>query len=239
MKGVFITGTGTDVGKTVVTAGIVRGLRNRGLDLLPAKPIQTGAEQDSSGEWRAADFEFTVRAANLELSPVERKFLTPFLYKTPCSPHLAARLEGRSLPLGQVLDSMNSVKSEALAVEGAGGIYVPINEEETMLDLMKALRFPVILVSHAGLGTINHTLLSIEALRNAGLEVVGVVYNKFASQGELHEILEDNPNAVEQFSGVATLGIVDNVFINGNWDWELLEKNLTGLDRIHEKVVGQ
>lgn len=158
MNGVFVTGTDTNIGKTTVSAWLVRGWR---ADYW--KPVQTGTL-----EGRDAD---TVRALAGIVEP-ERIHASTWELKAPLSPHLAAKVEERQIALS---DFVLPATPRPLVVEGAGGALVPLNWRELMADLVARLRLPALVVARSGLGTINHTLLTIEALRRRGLSVAGVV----------------------------------------------------------------
>ena len=176
MRGVFVTGTDTGVGKTVLTAVLVGLWRARGVDAVPAKPVQTGAAR--RGRTLAApDLEFCLRANGIRASAVEQALMAPYRFAPACSPHLAAELAGREIELGRIADSLRRLgaRHDRLVVEGAGGALVPVNRRATMLDLIRRLRLPVIVAARAGLGTINHTLLTLAALRAARCRVLGVV----------------------------------------------------------------
>ena len=166
----------TGVGKTLVTAGVTRLLRNQGVDVVPMKPVQTGAA-NRDGKLFAPDLEFCLETIGLRPTQDELRQMSPFLYEPACSPHLAGRLSGRYATVASIVDSSKLLleKHDAIVVEGAGGVMVPLNERETMLDLMKAFAYPVVLVARIGLGSINHCLLSLAALRSAGLHVAGPV----------------------------------------------------------------
>jgi dethiobiotin synthetase len=178
MHGLFVTGTDTGVGKTVVSAALL--LR------YPArywKPIQTGIEVDNdTAEIRRLtglthDRDEGVRLPN------------------PVSPHLAAKLAGIQIDLETLTDWRSD---EAWIVEGAGGVLVPVNETQTMAHLMVRLGLPVVLVARTTLGTINHTLLTIEALRTRSLQLAGVVM--------VGEPNADNRAAIERYGKAAVLG---------------------------------
>lgn len=174
MTGLFITGTDTGVGKTLVTATLLAWLRGHGRVALPIKPVQTG--------WPAADdVAIALHAAGLLLQPALQRRLTPFRYRLAASPHLAARGQLTAAQLARACRSA-APAAAPLLVEGAGGVLVPLNRKETMRDLMIALGLPVLLVARAGLGTLNHTLLALEALRNARLKVMGVILNQLPGQ---------------------------------------------------------
>jgi dethiobiotin synthetase len=153
----FITGTDTGVGKTILSA-----LLCAALEASYWKPIQTGTEVDSD--------RVTVRAL-AELAP-EKLLPEAYQFAPPVSPHLAARLAGVRIDLTKIKLPPGDA---SLIVEGAGGVLVPVNERELMVDLMRQMGLPVLLAARSSLGTINHTTLSLAALRNAGVEVAGVV----------------------------------------------------------------
>lgn len=208
-RGYFITGTDTGIGKTAVTAAMLRWLRQRAVNAATMKPIQTGATRQ--GEyWTAPDLAFHHAAAHFTPPAEHLRPMAPYLYEPACSPHLAARIAGRYPEIAHLLTCARGLEKcyDVLLVEGAGGICVPINESETMLDLMQRLAYPVILVARRGLGTINHTLLSLQALRDAELVVAGVVFNETEDVTE-DFIRRDNPRAIETFGKVDILGNMD------------------------------
>jgi dethiobiotin synthase len=178
----FITGTDTGVGKTVASS-----LLCAALDAMYWKPIQTGTREDSDTK--------TV----LRLAGIPRTRIVPEAYRfaPPVSPHLAARLAGVRISLRTIrLPRMDARRS--LIVEGAGGAMVPINERQLMVDLMKRLRLPVLLVARTSLGTINHTLLSLAALRAARVDVRGVILAGARNQ--------ENRAAIEKYGRAPVVG---------------------------------
>lgn len=234
-QGIFITGTDTDIGKTIVVAGLLRILRARGIAACSMKPVQTGARREGD-KLIAIDLEYHHRAAGMEPSAEEVAWMAPFLYEPACSPHLAGRMAGRYAEFDVIRDcyAKLSDRYEVILVEGAGGMYAPIDESKTMLDLMQALDLPVVLVARRGLGTINHSLLSIQALREAGLNLLGVIFNETENLPR-DFIREDNPRAVAQFGDVRILGDVD--FLPGVDEpraeaWERFEACVPGLEAI-------
>ena len=243
-RGIFVTGTDTGVGKTLVTAGIVRWLRNQGVDAVPMKPVQTGGRRRSklrSDELTAPDLEFVLSAANLQPDGDEMKLMSPYVYEPACSPHLAGRMAERYVEPAVVKDCADRLLDEhqAVVAEGAGGIEVPLNESATMLDLMKLLAYPVVLVTRFGLGTINHTLLSINALRAAGLDVIGVVFNRTEQPAtESRFIEEDNPEAIARFGNVPVLGKIMYLDTASKTEetWHDFEKAMTGLQAIRDTL---
>lgn len=188
VRGIFVTGTGTGVGKTVVSAALMQRYRPSYPSLRYWKPVQTGIEQDD-------DTAEVARLSGLEKGGV---LLEGIRLRKPGSPHLAARLSGTRIAISDLLAILAAQTSAPWIVEGAGGVLVPLNESELMIDFMSVLGLPVVVVASAGLGTINHTLLTLQALRVRNLRVGGVVL-----VGPPHE---DNRAAIEQYGGVAVLG---------------------------------
>ncbi|MBF0380570.1 MAG: dethiobiotin synthase [Magnetococcales bacterium] len=169
---VFVTGTDTDVGKSVASAWL---LNRFGGDYW--KPIQSGL----SG---VTDVEFVMGLSGLT---ADRVHPSTFNLTEPLSPHASARLDGVSINLEDFsLPSSNN----SLVVEGAGGLMVPLNKKEFIVDLIELLSLPVVLVVRSGLGTINHTLLSLMLLRQRGIEIAGVIMNGSLNRGNREAIIE-------------------------------------------------
>jgi dethiobiotin synthase len=188
LRGLFVTGTDTGVGKTVVSAALMHRYR-AGIPLRYWKPIQTGIEQDDD----TAEVE---RLGDCRSGEIQRAGIR---LRHPVSPHLAARLNGTTIALRPLVDSMvGERQSIRWIVEGAGGLLVPINNAETMADLISLLRLPVVLVARTSLGTINHTLLALEALGRRALQVAGVVM--------VGEPDAENRAAIEQFGATVVVG---------------------------------
>jgi dethiobiotin synthetase len=159
VQGFFVTGTDTDVGKTVVSAWLLSHL-----DACYWKPVQAGTvpETDSMTVRRLAEL------------PEDRILPEAYVLKEPLSPHEAAKREGLSIDMAR-LNAPHCARP--LVVEGAGGLMVPLNDNALVIDLAAELHLPIVLVARSTLGTINHTLLSLEALRRRGLEIAGIVIN--------------------------------------------------------------
>ena len=171
----FITGTDTDSGKTYVTALLTRSLRCAGFDTVAMKPVSCGEPEDTRALLAAAD---------QELSPGE---VTPVSYKAPLAPIEAACLEGRSFDPEVILTVFRRLKNSrrSLLVEGVGGWLVPLAPGYTTADLAKAMDLPVLLVVRNRLGSLNHTLLTLESIRNHGLTCGGIVLNNHpAAEGD-------------------------------------------------------
>lgn len=210
MNGIFITGTDTDAGKTVVTLAICRALRRAGVNAMVAKPVQTGAKNGV-----APDFDPVLAALGISLPQNHRQLLMPFCYAEPVSPHLAWRLENTSHTekkaptVAGVREAFRQAAAayDFLVVEGAGGVCVPLNEAETMLDLMAALGMPVILTVRSGLGCINHALLSLRAMRDMGVECLGVIMcHTSPAETELEKRLRtDSRDMIARMGGVPVL----------------------------------
>jgi len=176
MKGFFITGTDTGIGKTVLAGWLLAHMRGQGIDVVPMKPVQTGCEI-RRGRIVAPDLEFCLRAAKLDPNEEERSLMCPYRYKPACSPHLAAGIEGRPIRIPRIMQAFQRLaeRHDAVIVEGAGGILVPLNRRSTLLDLIQKIRLPVLIATRPGLGTLNHTFLTINELRRAGCAMAGIV----------------------------------------------------------------
>ncbi len=206
LSGIFVTGTDTGVGKTVVSAALLSILRDAGVDAVPMKPVQTGAMRRGV-DWLAPDLEFCLSAAGLKLSQGEKRLMAPYCFAKPCSPHLAAALVRKRIRFERIANALEALLNahDMVIVEGTGGLLVPIDAGKTMLDLIGSLKLPVVLVARPGLGTINHTLLSLRALKQARLPVLGVVINE-TSQSRRGEIEEDNIRTIRRIGKVRILG---------------------------------
>ena len=214
MRGVFVTGTGTEVGKTVVAAAIAHSLVAEGRRVAVFKPAVTGlspqqpADGPKSGDIgrfqarrrEEADHELLRRAAGSVQSDEE---IAPYRYGPPASPHLAAALAGEEIDPRRLLAAARAAAdgADALVCEGVGGLLVPLSPGYSVRDLAVDLALPLVVAASPGLGTINHTLLTIEAARAAGLEVFSVVLTPWPEQ----------PTRVEQSNRetIAALGEVE------------------------------
>ena len=178
--GVFVTGTGTEVGKTVVAAVIARTLAAEGKRVAVFKPAVTGLEEE--GE---TDHALLRRASGSSQSDEE---IAPYRYEPPASPHLAAALAGEEIDPERLRRTARAAAAAAdtIVCEGVGGLLVPLSPTYLVRDLAADLGYPLVVVAAPGLGTINHTLLTLESARAAGLEVATVVLNPWPEQpGEI------------------------------------------------------
>lgn len=191
-RGLFVAGTDTGVGKTLVTAGLVRLARGKGLRALAVKPVETGCRL-CDGVLYPEDGAFLQLAAEHDLSLDE---CAPFRFSLAASPERAAAMEGCRLLISDLEGHVHAVAEDAdlTLVEGAGGLMVPVEERLMMIDLIERLGYPVLLVGRTKLGTINHTLLSADALKNRGLNIAGIVLSCSEAQAGPEE--EFNPKDV-------------------------------------------
>ncbi len=219
MDGVFVTGTGTGVGKTVVAAAIARSLAAGGKAVAVFKPAVTGL--DDPGE---PDHALLRRAAGSNQSAEE---IAPYRYGPPASPHLAAELAGERIERERLLAAARAAAANADTVvcEGVGGLLVPLAPDYLVRDLAVDLGLPVVIAASPGLGTINHTLLTIEAARAAGLSIEAVVLTPWPEQPSAIE--ESNRKTITVISGIevealARLDLDDP----GGWsvDWRLIRR---------------
>lgn len=182
----FVTGTDTGIGKTVVSAILAKGL-----NATYWKPVQAGLDEET-------DTEFVKRTAQRgegQIIPEQ------FRLNTPMSPHAAAAIDGVSIRISDF--ALPEYKTDYLVVEGAGGLMVPMNDEEMIIDLIAYLQLPVVLVARSGLGTLNHTFLSLEALRKRGIPLLGVVLNGPEYQS--------NRKAIEDYGEVQILAEIPGI----------------------------
>ena len=180
-SGLFIVGTDTGVGKTYLTALIATELRSRGIRVGAYKPACSGAETDTAGHAVWQDVEILRQAIGREI-PAER--ICPQRFAAALAPPVAARMEGRTVDARLMREGASSWygRVDLLLIEGVGGLLCPLTEEETVADVARDFGFPLIVVARNGLGTINHTLLTVEVARNRGLRVAAVVLNDVVDQ---------------------------------------------------------
>jgi len=174
LQKIAITGIDTDAGKTIATGLFARYLKSNGINVITQKMVQTGCQNMSE------DIMTHRQIMGLSMLPEDQDQLTcPYLFDHPASPHLSAALEGKEIDCDIITRATEKLSEqyECILIEAAGGLLVPLNENMTVLDHITSNKYPVILVSSAKLGSINHTLLSIEALKNRNLNLLGIIYN--------------------------------------------------------------
>ena len=182
MSVLFISGIDTDIGKTYATGIIAKALMQQGKNVITQKLVQTGVAIDAnSNEVGIADDIITHRQLmGMALQPCDLGYTTcPHRYQKPASPHLSAKLAGQTLDPKRITDATQSLQADyqVVLLEGAGGLLVPITEDLLTLDYIASQNYPIVLVTSGRLGSINHTLLSLEAIKSRGLTIHSVVYN--------------------------------------------------------------
>ena len=196
-RGIFVTGTDTGIGKTVVAAALAASLKARGIDVGVMKPVSCGGVQDAR---------FLLKAAGLSMTRLAE--VSPVVYKKPLAPWVAERFEKRRFDRRRMKASFkNLARAHRLViVEGVGGALVPITRRYCALDIAKDLNLPVLIVSKLGLGAINMSLLTVEAIRRRGLSILGIVFNQ--TQPRRPGLAErTNPEVIEKLSGVPAWGV--------------------------------
>jgi dethiobiotin synthetase len=199
-RGIYIIGTDTDVGKTFVAAGLMHLLLKSGCRAAYFKPVASGMTE-YGGVRIAADAAFVHTVSGFD-EPSER--VTPFAFAEAVAPHLAARIARRLIDPYVIHHALNDLKTRynLIIAEGAGGLAVPFNDEGAMqADVIRKLGFPCLLVARAGLGTINHTLLTLEYARNASLRIKGILINRAGES----LVEQDNIAMIKKLSGIAAI----------------------------------
>lgn len=203
MRGLFITGTDTEIGKTCVSAGLTHRFAQAGLKVAAIKPIAAG-QDFIDGRWINEDVQRLREAGNLGLSDAE---VGPLQFRAACAPHIAARLEGREIEREPLLAAVCRVaeRADVAVIEGVGGFRVPLTADWDTADLAVDLQLPVVLVVGLRLGCINHVLLTAEAIRSRGLTLAGWVANT-VDPDMPH--LQDNLQALDRLLGAPCWGLV-------------------------------
>lgn len=206
MRGLFVTGTDTGVGKTWISCLLVRALREAGLRVGAVKPACSGCVPGADGTPRWEDVD-ALSAALGSTWPLER--IGPQRFDLPLAPPVAARCAGRTVDPVLLRTGIDWWRTQVdrLVVEGVGGLLCPLTERETVADLASDAGFPLLIVSRLGLGTLNHTLLTLEAARTRGLAVAGIVLNE-AEPGTDDLAAETNPDELRRRTDLPILGIV-------------------------------
>jgi dethiobiotin synthetase len=205
IPGLLVTGTDTGVGKTVIACAIAASLRASGVRVGVLKPVATGCVSRREG-LVSEDAELLAHHAD---SPHPLDVICPQRYVEPLAPAVAARRAQQPLDWASIQRSLDAIArtSDLLIVEGVGGLLVPLDDKHTVLDLAGWLGFPSVIVARAGLGTINHTLLTASALRHANLPIAGVVINGYPADST-PAAEETNPRAIERWGRLSILAIV-------------------------------
>lgn len=206
-KSVFITATGTDVGKTYVSALLVKKMRELGVNCGYYKPALSGAIKQNDGSLLPGDCDFVLKTAGVDVDPVT---CVSYCFEEAVSPHLAAARQGIKISIDKIkLDYEQLLgEYEFLVVEGAGGITCPFDMSEVPLllpDVIKALDLNVIIVADGGLGTINSVLLTVEYAKSRGLNILGIILNNYDKDNFMHV---DNKIQIERLTGIKVITTV-------------------------------
>ncbi len=205
--GIFITGTDTGVGKTVVAAGLALALRARGLKVGVMKPVATGCEENGRG-LISYDAVFLFEAAENEYPALTN----PLRYRSPVAPSVAASLESRSVDLAKIRKAYLELGRhyDFLIVEGIGGLMVPLTNDYFVANMIRDFKLPMIIVARGSLGTINHALLTIDAATVRGLDIRGIIFNRIPiANYSLAELT--NPKVIHELTGVPILGSLPEI----------------------------
>ena len=223
-QNLFITGTGTDVGKTYVTGLIVKKLAQSGKKAAYYKAAMSGNERQPNGELIPNDALYVKTIAQIS-QPLEE--MCPYVYETAVSPHLASKMEGNPVEMEQVLQRLDDLCGEYdyVTVEGSGGIVCPLRydtQEIFLKDLITARKMGCLIVAHAGLGTINAVVLTVEYMKSNQIPIQGIILNQYEQGNPLHE---DNQFMCERMTGIPVLACVKN----GDTELELPVEQLQSL----------
>jgi len=205
MKGIFITGTDTGVGKTFVAAGLLRAFREMGISACPMKPVETGCCL-RGGRLIPHDARRLIDVSGVGEA---LDMINPYRFRQPLAPAIAAEIEGVRIQKRRILSIYSYLqnKYDVVIVEGAGGIMVPVYKEYLYLELIRDLGLPVLIISRPVLGTINHTLLTIEAAKNRNVRVAGVVFN-YAVRTRMGVAEKTSPEIIKRISSIPVTGII-------------------------------
>ena len=192
--GLFIVGTDTGVGKTLVAAALIYHLRDKGVNAGAFKPVESGGREDST----------TLLEASGAADPIE--LVNPYTFKLPISPHQAAEGEGRAIDITVILDAFDKLKErhDFIIAEGAGGLLVPFGPGYLLVDLIAELDLPVLVVARTAVGTINHTLLTVKHAQSLGLDVAGIIINHEKQMAETESV--SRPQDLTHYIRVPLLG---------------------------------
>ena len=205
MKALFVAGTDTGVGKTVVTGCLARYLSESGRSVITQKWIQTGCDSKL-----ASDIKVHLKFMGRNAGDVKQylPYLAPYIFKTASSPHFASEREGRTIDVNKIMRSFEflAARFDYVIVEGIGGALVPFNKKHLIIDMVSDLGLPVLVVAGNRLGAINHTLLTVESLASRGIKVPGIVFNDLKKGNR--DILENNTKIIAGFTGKQVFGVL-------------------------------
>lgn len=205
-KGIFVIGTDTDAGKTFVTAGITYILRKNGFNACSYKAVQSGGVYEGTN-LVSADTKFVKDITGINEA---YEVMNPYCLKTAVSPHIAAEIENIKIDKKIIFDGYKKLeeKYDFIIAEGSGGAVVPlIRNDYYVYDLIKDLHIPAVIVARAGVGTINHTVLTVEFLRNKGIDIKGIIINGY--EGNFYE--DDNMRVIKDITGLDIISVINKV----------------------------
>ncbi len=203
MKGIFVTGTDTGVGKSIVTGLLAKYLRQKGYRVVTQKWVQTGS-------CFSADINLHLKIMGVSKGAIKGHLdsVCPYVFKLPASPHLAAKAENKKINIARIKQSFKSLSSkfDTVIVEGIGGALVPVNEKRLVIDIAKELSLPVLVVAQNKIGAINHILMTIEVLKQRKMKILGIIFNNCPGQNKL--VLQDNPEIIRKITKQKILGVL-------------------------------
>ena len=204
-KGLFVTATDTEVGKTFITGAIAAALKGRGICVGVVKPVASGGVVNAAGELEAEDATFLMAAAGLEED--RRQAVNPVCLAPALTPAVAAAASGVTIHIAQLENACRTMlaESEITLVEGVGGITAPIWQEYLVADMMLSLALPAIIVTRPNLGTINHTVLTAAYAKQRGIKLAGIIINRW-DEAQVTVLERSNLAYIEQLTGLPVLG---------------------------------
>jgi dethiobiotin synthetase len=222
MSAFFVTATGTDIGKTFVTAGLIRHLREQGKSARAFKPIVSGFDIATAA---ISDPGVLLGAMDEPITPESLDRVSPWRFAAPLSPDMAAAREGKTLDFDAILAACRAETGDGtLFIEGVGGVMVPLDAHRTVLDLMAALKLPLVLVTGSYLGTISHTLTALDALRRRDLSIAALVVN---DSGDGAVPLDETISTLSRFAPALRIAAIPRVK-----SWVNVKAELAGLAAI-------
>ncbi|MBV4417927.1 dethiobiotin synthase [Clostridium tyrobutyricum] len=221
-KGVYIVGTDTEIGKTLITGALAYTLRKDGYNTVYFKAALSGAEMEH-GKMIPGDTKFVCSLAGIQ---EKYDYITPYIYKTEVSPYLASKLENNPIDIKIIEDRFNDLKKkyDYIICEGSGGVTCPLTDFDgkiyTLDKLIKELGMDMILVSTAGLGTINHTVLTAKYIEDMGICIKGIIINGYKDT----VMCNDNIDMIKRMTGIPILGIMPHIEKNTRDFMESIKK---------------
>jgi|Deesub1362B_J571_1020462.scaffolds.fasta_scaffold00107_32 dethiobiotin synthetase len=225
MKGIFITGTDTGVGKTIIASAIVRVLKARGISVAVMKPIESGCRREGDVLIPLDGVMLKEMAEN----DITLEEVTPFRFENPLAPMVASEIEGTEVDERVIYDTIKELqeKYDYIVVEGVGGLMVPVKQRLMIVDIVRDTGLPLLIVASNRLGVINHTVLTVEAAKRRGIDIIGVVLNTpNPSRDDIS--LETNPLVLRRVLEVPLVGVFP--FINSISKENLLKEAVKNLE---------